>query len=250
MIFKTELSRKVIINGILLLLFMGFSYQTAVSRGDETIRLDAISQRKVRNYLVSRDIAQMTDFSLIHSSWKEEFNKSDFNIQEKEFYLDYDLSSVWESYRHVNAIKMWNGKSVRFGVLLSKPSNTVVYEGNTSSPEIDTGQVYFLNLRMIRGLVNIPVAFEIINIDQIHQLIEFSYIDSNKSKGKQTIQFFDNGDGRTRIAHTSYFKSGSHLRDNLLYPWFHNKFIKEFHGNMRQLMNITAVKESKTEIIE
>lgn len=250
MIFKTELSRKVSINGILLFFLLGVSCQTAVSRGTDTIKLKDISQRKVRNYLVSKDIARMVDFSLIHSSWKKEFNKSDFNIQEKEFYLNYDFSLVWESYRHVNSIKMWTGKSVRFGVLLSKPSNTVVYEGTLPSPEIDTGQVYFLNLRLMKGLVNVPVAFEIINIDQAQQIIEFSYIDSNKSKGKQTIRFFDNGDGRTRIVHTSYFKSGSHLRDNLFYPWFHTKFIKEFHGNMRQLMNNAAVKENKTEIIE
>ena len=250
MIVKIELSRKIIINGILLLLFMGFSYQTAVSRGRDTIMLKDISQRKVRKYLVSRDIARMKDFSLIHSSWKKEFIKSDFNIQEKEFYLDYSLSVVWESYRHVNSIKMWNGKAVRFGVLLSKHSNSVVYEGTLPSPEVDTGQVYFLDLRLIKGLINVPVAFEIINIDQAQQIIEFSYIDSNKSKGKQTIRFFDNGDGRTRIVHTSYFKSGSHLRDNLFYPWFHTKFIKEFHGNMRQLMNNAAVKENKTEIIE
>ena len=66
--------------------------------------------------------------------------------------------------------------------------------------------------------------------------MEISYIDNNKSRGKQTIQFFDNGDGCTRIVHLSYFKSESSLRDNLLYPYFHNKFIREFHGNMRKLI--------------
>ncbi len=150
--------------------------------------------------------------------------------------LNYDLSTVWEGYSHVNSIKMWNGKSVSFGALLSKSSNLVVYAGNLSSPEIDTGQVYFLNLRLMKGLINVPVAFEITNIDQSLKILEFSYIDGNKSKGKQTIQFFDNNDGSTRIVHISYFKSGSHLRDNLFYPWFHKKFIKEFHGSMRQML--------------
>lgn len=207
-----------------------------LSKDPAVINLKDIPQRKVRSYLIVHNINKINDFSAIHSSWKKGFINSDFNIQEKNFYLDYGLSSVWECYRHVNSIDMWSGKSVRFGVLLSKPSNSVVYADNPSSPEIDTGQIFFLNLKLIKGLINVPVAFEIINIDQKQQLIEFSYIESNKSKGKQTIQFFDYGDGRTRIVHTSFFKSGSCIRDNLLYPVFHKKFIREFHRNMLELI--------------
>jgi hypothetical protein len=88
----------------------------------------------------------------------------------------------------------------------------------------------------MKGLINIPVAFEIIDIDRKKQILEFSYIDNNKSLGKQTIQFFDNGDGRTMIVHRSYFRSKSWLRNELLYPGFHKKFIKEFHKNMKHLI--------------
>jgi hypothetical protein len=221
---------------IILFLFLGFSSFPGISKEPAAINLQDISQRKIRNYLVDNEINQMHDFSSIHPSWKKEFDGSDFNFLEKEFFLNYDLRTVWECYRHVNSIKMWNGKSVSFGVLLTKSSNSVVYANDTSSPEIDTGQVYFLNLKLMKGLINVPVAFEITNIDQSLKMLEFSYIDSNKSQGKQTIRFFDNGDGRTRIVHTSYFKSGSHLRDNLFYPWFHKKFIKEFHGNMQHIL--------------
>jgi hypothetical protein len=88
----------------------------------------------------------------------------------------------------------------------------------------------------MRGLFNLPMAFEIINIDPVERLIEFSYIDGNKARGKQTIQFTDNDDGRIRITHKSFFKSNSPFRDNLLYPYFHRKFIREFHRNMKQLI--------------
>ncbi len=73
----------------------------------------------------------------------------------------------------------------------------------------------------MKALFNVPVAFEIINISDNNQLVEISYIDNSKSKGEQTIQFSDNGDGYTRIVHRSYFKSESWLRENLLYPYFH-----------------------------
>jgi len=179
----------------------------------------------------------MDDFSSIHASWKKEIDKSDFKTVEETFILKYGLSAVWEFYRHTSSFRMWNGKSIGFGLLIAKHSKVITYAKSTSCPEVDTGQVYFLNIRFIKGLFNIPVAFEIINIDTVRRLVEFSYIDNNKSTGKQTIQFFDNGDGQTRIVHSSIFKSESELRDKLLYPYFHKKFIREFHRNMRKLIN-------------
>jgi hypothetical protein len=226
----------IIVKVIVLLFMFGFSYLSGVSQSFDRVNIEKIPQRKVRKYIVSRAIDKMYDFSSIHASWKKNLDESDFKFMEKSFYLNYELPDVWECYRHSNPFKMWNGQSVRFGVLISKYSNSVIYANSSYYPEIDTGQVYFLNIRVMKGLFNIPVAFEIITIDQEQRIMEISYIENNKSLGKQTIQFFDNGDGRTRIDHLSYFKSESPLRDDLLYPYFHNKFIKEFHSNMRQLI--------------
>lgn len=229
------------------LLVFYFSILPAIPQNINSIDLEEIPQRRVRKYIVSREINLMKDFSLIHASWKKDVNESDFNINEKTFFLKNDITKVWDSYSNVHPVETWNRQSIRFGLLISKCSNSVVYTNNYTSPEVDTGQVYFLNLRIIKGLINIPVAFEITNIDPVTQLLEFSYIDNNKSQGKQTIQFFDNGDGRTKIVHRSYFKSSSWVRDDLLYPVFHKKFIKEFHRNMRQLVmnkkQIIAVKD-------
>jgi hypothetical protein len=221
---------------VTLIVVSGFSLQACFSQGLTRIQLDEIPQRRVRNYIVSRSIDKMDDFSLIHPSWKEGINESDYKVIEKTFFLNYGLYNVWDYYKHANIFKMWNAKSIRFGLLIIKGSNSVVYPGNTSYPEVDTGQVYFLNIKLMKGLFNIPVAFEIITIDQIHRIVEFSYIENNKSMGKQSIQFFDNGDGHTRIVHRSYFKSESAFRDEFLYPYFHKKFIRGFHKNMRQLI--------------
>ncbi|MCX6302681.1 MAG: hypothetical protein NTW82_10905 [Bacteroidia bacterium] len=221
---------------IILLMILGFSSLPSVSQSHKTIDLEEIPQKKIRKYLVSRSFDQMNDFSSIHASWKKDIDASDYNVIEKTFYLKNKLSNVWDFYRHINPVKMCNGRSIQFGLLISKPTNSVIYTNNPYLPEIDTGQVYFLNIRLMKGLFNIPVAFEIINIDQKQQIVEFSYIDNNKSLGKQTIQFFDNGEGRTKIVHRSYFKSESSLRDNLLYPHFHKKFIKDFHRNIKQLI--------------
>jgi hypothetical protein len=225
---------------IKILSFLIFCYsplQPCFSQGLTRINLSDVPQRKVRNYLVSRSIDKMDSYYSIHPSWNSESGNEGYKVIEKTFFLNYKLSSVWDFYRHGNTFKIWNEKSIRFGLLISRCPKSVIYARNSFCPEVDTGQIYFLNLRFLKGLFNIPVAFQIINIDQLQRVVEFSYIENNKSRGKQSIQFFDDGMNRTRIVHKSYFKSNSSFRDHWLYPYFHKKFIREFHRNMNKLIN-------------
>jgi hypothetical protein len=229
---------------VLLLIVLGFSHGSGFSQAGKTINLDEISQRKVRQYIVSRSIDQMQDFSLIKASWKKNNIESDYKFVERTFYLKYKLQDVWNFYRHVNLARLWNSHSVRFGLMISKRFNSVAYKDDLQMPEIDTGQVYFFDIRLLKGVFNIPAAFEITNIDPINELVEFSYLDGNKSLGKQTIQFYDNGNGETKIIHRSYFKSESAFRDRMLYPPLHTKFIKQFHRSIKQ--QISKISDEQT----
>ena len=220
---------------ISLLIFGSFSLPL-ISQVQRRIIVEEIPQHKIRHFIRTRSIDKMPDFSSIHASWGKNADQSEFNLIEKVFYLDYPVSETWDFYRHSNSLNMWNGKSVRFGLLLSKCTNSAINIRNSSFHEIDTGDIYFLNLKVLKGLFNIEVAFEIIKIDKWQRILEFSYIDNNKSLGKQSIQFFDDGAGRTKIIHRSYFKSNSFIRDKIFYPHFHKKFIREFHRNMARLI--------------
>jgi hypothetical protein len=227
---------------VLIILFVSIiSSLPSVSQSLKTINLNDVPQRKVRKYIISGSIDKMQDYTLIHSSWKRGSHESDFNVVEKIIHLKFNIARVWDCYRHSDPARIWNRQSVRLGLLISKYSNTAMYVNKSSLPEADTGQVIFLNLKILKGLLNVPVAFEIINIDPLKQVIEFSYLDYNKSKGKQSLQFFDDGDGCTTIVHRSYFKSGSSFRDNILYPLFHKKFVKDFHRNMKHLVKNTII---------
>lgn len=222
---------------ICLFIFLAFSSLSVVSQSVRIINLEEIPQRKVRKYIVARSIDKMSDFSSIHASCKKNIDESAFNVTQRSFYLKYKLPLVWECYSQANPVRIWNGRSVRFGLMISKHLKSAAYANNSSFAEIDTGQVFFLNIKFMKGLFNIPVAFEIINIDKKMQIVEFSYIENNKSLGKQIMQFSDDGDGSTRIDHITYYKSSSNLRDGLFYPYFHKKFIREFHENMRQIIS-------------
>jgi hypothetical protein len=221
---------------VIFFIINGLSEWSCFSQIPQTINMEKVPQRKVRKYIEARNINIMQDFSLIQASWKKGSDESSFRFNEKTFFLKDKLSHVWDCYRNADPNKSWNGHFVRFGLLISKKTNSVIYSNNLTFPEIDTGQVFFLDLRLMRGLFNLPMAFEITGIDPIQRIIEFSYIDGNKARGKQTIEFTDDYDGRIRITHKSYFKSDSPLRDNLLYPYFHRKFIRDFHKNMKHMV--------------
>jgi hypothetical protein len=207
------------------------------SQRAQTISLSEIPQKHVRSYIEKRDINYMQNFSEIRASWNKETSNSTYHVHEKTIYFKNSLEDVWDCYRHSNPVESWNTHFIKVGLVISKCSNSVTYINNCTYPEIDTGQVVFLDLKLLKGMFNVPLAFEITNIDPFQKILEFSYIEGNTTQGKQTVQFFDNGDGRTRIVHRSYFKSFSPFRDKFLYPHFHSKFIKEFHRNMKNELN-------------
>jgi len=144
---------------------------------------------------------------------------------------------VWKTYQNTSPAESWNGSMISFGLLLSKSQNTVMYNNDKYYAGIDTGQVFYVNLRIMKGLYNLAVGLEIINIDHAQRSITFSYLKGGKSQGEQTIIFKPTKKGYTEIVHMTAFKSGSFIRDRYLYPYFHKIAINEFHRNMKRQMN-------------
>lgn len=214
----------------------GFLVQhVSAQSSDSRIDLDLISKKKVRQFIIEHDINGLENYSQIQASWLSGNNLGDYHFHEKVFTFNEPLSNVWECYNKANPVQSWNGRKIDFGLLISKYTNSLLYESKGSFSEIDTGQVYFLNLKLLKGIYNIPVAFEITNVDSSKKIIEFSYIEGNVSKGKQILQFVKLDDHMTQIIHRSYFLSDSHLRDGI-YPFYHKKIIKDFHRNMKRLI--------------
>lgn len=206
----------------------------------EDIKMDKIRQKKVRKYISQIEIEKHL-FSEIQPSCFSGQDMSSFRKNEMTFFLDGKLDDIWQGYMSASPSESWNGRKVSFGVLLQKFPNNIFYNQDPMTG-VATGQVYFLNLKVMKGIYNLPVAFEIITVDTTKRLIEFSYIEGNKSSGVQQIQFFDAGSERTKILHISYFKSASDFRDRWIYPPFHKKIVNDFHRNMRKLLNLKTIK--------
>lgn len=219
-----------VFSGIFFLLISGSLFGQSK---DCYIDMELIKKKKVREFITSHHINQLDNFFNIKASWKLNSDVNSYHKHVKTFRVKSTLDKVWECYLKADPVEVWNGRIINFELLISKYSDSLLYESKGSFTVIDTGQVYFLNLKLLKGIFNIPVAFEIINIDKDRKIIEFSYIEGNVSKGKQTIQFIELEDGSTEIVHQSYFRSDSNLRDDI-YPFYHKKIIKDFHRNMRR----------------
>lgn len=221
------------------ILLLNFGLMVSVSlfsplyaQNTSRINLELIRQHQVRDFISAHKIDTMDSYHNIRASWGADTGVASYCCHKRNFVVTGDLNQIWDCYLRANPVESWNGSFVRFGLYISKKDNTVGYATDNHFDHIETGQVYFLDLRILKGLMYVPVAFEIITVDAIKKVIEFSYIEGNITRGKQILRFFEGPDGRTRIEHSSLFKSSSPLRDRIFYPFFHTKIIKEYHRNM------------------
>jgi hypothetical protein len=172
-------------------------------------------KEKFRSFKVSCD--QYQDFTSFYS-------------HEKTYYINAPFEDVWNGYTNLQPKEMWAGPLNKFKEAYSKSEGNgyIVKEDKVPVPAV--GTVYELKLKIIQFL-KIPVNFEVTQISKENKVIEFTYGANNKSKGKQTLTFVPM-DNYTLVLHQSYFKSGSKMRDQRLYPKFHEKCLNEFHNNI------------------
>lgn len=197
------------------------------------IEMGKIPQRKVRAYIGEQIDNSKVFFSDVEPSCRNNSNLNTYNKVEHIFHVDADIQTVWQAYKNSSMAEAWTSKNVSFGVLFQKWSDMVLYTSDIEyKAGVDTGQVFLLNLRIFKGIFNLAVGMEIVEVDSVKNEIQFSYLKGGKSEGSQTIKFLEQSDGTTQIIHSSAFQSSSHFRDRRIYPFFHQRLIIEFHENI------------------
>lgn len=204
--------------------------QVAISDTD----FDKIEQKKIREFLIKEETNNIKYYSDIKPTMRSNSETEGYKIHTKEYFLNDSLNRIWQLYVNTNPSDSWDGKKVSFGLMYSNKDDKLLYRDEHIS-HLDTGLVIFLNLKLMKGIYNLPAVFEFITINKAKRIIEFSYVNGNTTSGKQRLQFMETSKGYTRILHTSFYKSGSSIRDRILYPFFHDKVSNEFHRNMRRL---------------
>jgi hypothetical protein len=196
------------------------------------IDLNRIPQKKIRNFITAQEKNHIRNFCQVEPSWKEGQDMTNYHDLESTYIIKDSTEKVWSLYKTVSPTVSWNGRIISFGLLFAKGTNFIMYNNESDFSKIDTGQVFFVNLKILFGIYNLAVGLEIVGIDSVNKSIRFSYIKGGKSQGEQTIRFVKTDEGYTQIIHTTSFKSDSKFRDKFLYPYFHRKSINEFHRNI------------------
>lgn len=231
---------RIIRYAFLLIACLILSKQNGISQSRlADVDLHRVPQKQVRRFIHKQMDNKVVEFTDIHPTLIREEEKSQYKINDQEFTIRENINRVWQAYCSASPEIAWNGRMVTFGLLLSKNRHTVTYPHGIP-PTLDTGQVVYLNLRLLKGIYNLAVAFEITVIDSVHKMIEFRYVTGDKSQGIQQISFLKTADGYTRIVHHTLFRSQSSLRDKWLYPLFHRKTVSEYHRNIMHSLHPTT----------
>lgn len=151
-----------------------------------------------------------------------------FHHHVKKYRLKGDAKDLFSKLISRSGKESWNGSS-EFQLAYLPDSKLTLTKEEENQPAVGEGHIYILDLK-ISNKVQIPVAFQIVELNRETNTLAFSYLVQNKSNGIQHIQFQQEGD-ETIIVHQTYFKSDSRFRDALLYRPFHTKLLNEFYEN-------------------
>ena len=190
--------------------------------------------------MIEFGVDKYTSLDQFKLSCDDSLDPKNYNYNSMVFEFNIGIDILWDLYLLSNPRNAWSGDSIRFDFAYSKPNNKVYYSDEQYLPKVHVGMGFYIVLK-IAHMMKLPVGLEVSKIDPIGKTFEYTYLAANVSQGRQTIHFIDLGNHRTRIEHTTYFKSSSKFRDRI-YPVFHETLLQEFHENVTRLMGIKAVR--------
>lgn len=196
-----------------------------------------VKQKSIRNFLKGQMKTGIVYFEDFRPSVTAQTDTSQFDFNVHHFRLQQSPLLVWNTYITAHPAQIWQGKVVSCGFVYSPVSKRVIF-ADDKYPGLEPGQIFFIEMRVLFGLVKFPVCFMVTKIDENQHAITFSYVSSGSSKGAQTIRLVGDGKGETEIIHSSIHQTENVLRDKTLYPIYHRKAIQEVHHNIRNTIEM------------
>lgn len=201
----------------------------------ESINFSRIRQEKVKKLLLDNGLKTLHDLSQLRSFCYDPSDGKHYYRHAKSFLIRGSISEVWNAYKSVNPQETRKGSMVSFGMMYSRKQNAVMYPGDAYTG-IEEGQILFLNLNLFANAVHLAVGHEITGVNDVEKTIKICYLQNGASTGTQLIKLRETQGGYTEVTHDTWYRSGSVLRDKILYPGFHTKGLTEFHNNVMQIV--------------
>lgn len=201
------------------------------------IALKRIPHKKIRSFIQDQIDNNVNSVKDLQVSFNSGDCTKEYNKHEEVYFADQDIDTVWEFYNNTGLNRVFTGSLVSFALMLSKQNEKAVLYKEEPFSKTEIGQVYFMNLSVLKGIIQIAVSYEIIMKDEYEMVLEFAYIRGGKSMGVQRIKLDRIEMDKTKITHTTHYKSESKFRDRFIYPYFHSKVLEEYHINMIDIMS-------------
>ena len=198
---------------------------------EKDIDCDQMQYPCMRKLLDRDGIYTSSDIDELRPTCVPESELVNYRYHSKTYFIDAPVEKVWNAYTTVSPAEAWQGNIGSFAFMYSRYTGDIKYIED-DFPGIQEGQVIFLNLRFLRGLFNLAVGQEVVEINDEKKILKFCYLENGASDGSQSVQLHATPDGRTRVIHQTYYKSESEFRDQHLYPLLHSMIIKEYHQSI------------------
>lgn len=201
------------------------------------VNFNRISNEQVVSFIHDNQLYKLHDFAALESFCPKTSCTKQFYHHHKTFHIPERIEKVWDAYKNIHPKNAWCGSMLQFGLQYCRNNNKLSYIDDEYTGA-KAGQIVLIRVKALGGLAKVAVGHEITSINDEQHSLETSYLVKGKSLGSQRIQLSTCKNGFTEISHYTIYKSGSWLRDKLIYPFFHTKAIREFHGNIRKSLGL------------
>ena len=199
------------------------------------INLDRIQQKKVKELVQQQSLNGIKYFDDLTPSCYNEQDSLKYSFQRSTNVIREVIQKVWSKMKRLRPRDEYSGKMVSFGFLYSKRLNQIFY-ADDDYKDIEEGEIYFLNLKLLGGIKNIGVALEVTKVDEENKTIELCYLNNGMTEGTQVVKLAETNEGNTKIIQETRYRNKSKFREKKLYPFFHQRAVNELHNNIRRLI--------------
>jgi len=199
------------------------------------VNLDRIQQKKVKELVQQQSLNGIEYFDDLMPSCYSEQDSLKYSFQRSTNVIREVIQKVWSKLKGLRPKDEYSGKMVSFGFLYSKRLNQIFY-ADDDYKNIEEGEIYFLNLKLLGGIKNIGVALEVTKVDDENKTIELCYLNNGVTEGTQVVKLAETNEGNTKIIQETRYRNKSKFREKKLYPFFHQKAVNELHNNIRRLI--------------
>lgn len=167
------------------------------------------------------------------------YKNTDYRLHQKDYRLKVSKHQFFETLLNSSPNHIWNSKS-QFQLKINELTDTIHYKSDSYIEPVKIGDNIFLNLNIgiLKNLIHqqIPVAFQVVNLDEHNGIVAFSYLIDNESKGIQYLKITEVNQSEINITHYTRYLSGRGFRDRVLYEYFHEKMTDDFYYSLEKLI--------------